>query len=509
MKKILLALLAFVLLSAPVDIYAQRRKSSSPPKVSQQSVRAKQQKTRREIQKTAKDIEKNRRDVENKLNALNRVTADIEVLDGQIGSVRNEIAVLDARIKSVSDSIAEIDSRMSALSAKYGTAVRKISSRNRNAVSDLAFIFSANTVAEAYRRSRSLKQFSNYRARKSRELTELKELLAQRQASLSSLKDKRAGKLSALEISKSELGRRQEQNRSLVAALQKEGKTLKGIMERKQKEAASLEAELNRLIALEQARLEKERKEKERLERERLEKERLEKERIEKERAEKERIASEKAEKERSSKEKKNSRKDSKKENKKQPVTPDSHSKPMRQTDSPVKDTQASAVKKAQSGSKSQNRQSSVSGKDFAELRGCLSAPVRGNYTVVKRFGRQKHPDLRYVETDNPGIDMETSPNAVAIAVADGYISDIFRLPGYNNVVMVRHGNYLTVYANLVTISVRKGDKVTAGSAIGTVYSDPEDEGRSILHFEIRKEKVKENPEIWIAGMKMKTDMSA
>ncbi len=103
------------------------------------------------------------------------------------------------------------------------------------------------------------------------------------------------------------------------------------------------------------------------------------------------------------------------------------------------------------------------------------------------------------METDNPGIDIETSPGAAVQSVFDGRVSDIFRLPGYNNVVMIRHGHYLTIYANLATINIKKGDSVKAGQKIGTVFSDPDDDGRSILHFEIRNEKLKEDPEKWLA----------
>lgn len=510
MKKLLLAVISFLIVfSSAENVLAQRKRSSAGQKsqTTQQSVRQKQRKNKKEIQKTAKEIEQNRRAVLNNLNALNKVSAEIETLDAQISSEQREIASLDARIKSVGDSITELDNRLSSLSAKYGTAIRKISSRNRNAMSDLAFVFSANSFAEAYRRSRSLKQFSAYRQRKAKEIEGLKAILSERQTDLDALKKKRGEKLVSLNTARTELDSRRERNRDLVAALQKEGKTLQAVMNRKQREAAALEAELDRLIQQEQERLERERLEKERLERERLEKERLEKERIEKERLEKERIAAEKAkeaqqaqniEKQKPAKVKekkvKEKKKDKEKKNRQKPAK-GKKDKQVRLLDPPENRT---PVKPKESSPASKPLAGASSG-DFAQLRGNLPSPVKGNYSIVKRFGRQKHPDLKYVETNNPGIDIETAPNAAAVAVADGYVSDIFRLPGYNNIIMVRHGNFLTVYANLGTISVKKGDRVRRGSVLGTVYSDPEDGGRSILHFEIRNEKVKENPEVWLA----------
>lgn len=63
---------------------------------------------------------------------------------------------------------------------------------------------------------------------------------------------------------------------------------------------------------------------------------------------------------------------------------------------------------------------------------------------------------------------------------------------------MLRHGEYLTVYAGIDRLAVKKGDKVKAGQTLGTIYSDSDDGGRSILHFEIRREREKLNPEDWI-----------
>ncbi len=63
---------------------------------------------------------------------------------------------------------------------------------------------------------------------------------------------------------------------------------------------------------------------------------------------------------------------------------------------------------------------------------------------------------------------------------------------------MVRHGNYLTIYANLSQIDVHKGQDVEAGQTLGTIYPDPDEDDRSILHFELRKERTKLNPMLWV-----------
>ena len=140
----------------------------------------------------------------------------------------------------------------------------------------------------------------------------------------------------------------------------------------------------------------------------------------------------------------------------------------------------------------------SVDGKDFGSCKGKLPFPVSGKYTIVKRFGRHKHPTLPHVETTNSGIDMATAAGASVRTVFDGEVSAVFRPDGYNNVVVIRHGRYMTVYANLGSLSVSTGQKVKAGQSIGTVYTDPNDNNRSVLHFEIRNQRQKEDPELWL-----------
>ncbi len=134
----------------------------------------------------------------------------------------------------------------------------------------------------------------------------------------------------------------------------------------------------------------------------------------------------------------------------------------------------------------------------FESNKGRLPYPVTGNFKIVRKFGVQKHPELKYVTTDNGGIDIETSEGAVARAIFAGKVSAIFRQDGFNTVVMVRHGSYLTIYVNLSEIYVRSGEEVKPNQTIGKIFSDSEDDNRTVLHFEVRNEKQKLNPEHWL-----------
>lgn len=135
---------------------------------------------------------------------------------------------------------------------------------------------------------------------------------------------------------------------------------------------------------------------------------------------------------------------------------------------------------------------------DFASNKGRLPYPVTGRHTLVATFGLQQHQDLKYVRTNNSGIDIQTTPGADARAVFDGQVSRVFTVPGYNNSIIIRHGNYLTVYSNLSQVYVKAGDKVKTRQALGKIFSDPDNGNATILHFQLWKEKQKLDPAPWL-----------
>lgn len=135
---------------------------------------------------------------------------------------------------------------------------------------------------------------------------------------------------------------------------------------------------------------------------------------------------------------------------------------------------------------------------DFANNRGRLPFPLQGRYTIVGTFGEQQHQELKYVRTNNSGIDIQTAPGTDACSVFNGEVTRVFVVPGYNNSVIVRHGNYLTVYSNLIQVYVKAGDKVKTRQPIGKIFSDSENGNETILHFQLWKEKTKQNPLPWL-----------
>lgn len=119
---------------------------------------------------------------------------------------------------------------------------------------------------------------------------------------------------------------------------------------------------------------------------------------------------------------------------------------------------------------------------------------------LASSFGEHAHPTLKGIKTQNNGINILTQPGQEARAVFDGTVTRVFSVPGYNNVVIIRHGEYLTVYSNLETVYVKTGQSVKTKQAIGIIFTDA-DESKTELHFELWKGKTLLDPGNWLSGI--------
>jgi len=140
------------------------------------------------------------------------------------------------------------------------------------------------------------------------------------------------------------------------------------------------------------------------------------------------------------------------------------------------------------------NEESVIAG-GFEKNKGLLPWPVKG--VITGKFGNQPHPVLKDVVVNNKGVYITASvQGAKALSVYNGVVSQCFSVPGGNNAVIVRHGNYLTVYANLTQIYVKNGQKITKGTPIGKIYQ--ETNSKTVLFFQVWKEKTLLNPQLWL-----------
>ena len=340
-----------------------------------------------------------------------------------------------------SDSIAILESNLNDLRTAYAKALRSLQP-SAGEMDAIAFVFSAGSFSEAYSRVRYLNRFSEWRRRKAADIDQAIDRISQRRQHLTGLRHQQDKACRQAEEARRSLSLKQNESEKLVTNLRRQGTQLKAELSRQKKQAQALDRELDRIIAAEQ-----------------------------------QRIAREEAA--RKAKEAKNTK------------------TTTRTTSSDTPSARAIASSRAETRSAATTSATQLSG-SFSANKGQLLFPVSGRYKIVRQFGRQPHPTQRHVVTDNSGIDIEVPTGTSARAVFDGTVSAIFRQDGFNTIVMLRHGKYLTVYAGLSACNVRQGQHIKAGHLLGSIHSDPADDNRTILHFEVRDERQKLNPILWV-----------
>lgn len=464
------------------------------------------------MKQTQQRIAANKKEVGQKLNQLMAVQTKVGETKNQIAALRKKIARIEGNIAQVNDSISALTHDVDVLKQNSAKSLRDARQR-RQSMSALAMVLSSKSFNEAMRRGSYLRELERSRVKSAKRLEANVAELAAKRVRLDSLHSQQGQAVKALERQQAGLEQQQNEMQALVDDLKRQGKTLEKELNERNQNLAKLNAELEKAIAEEQRiAAEEERK---RIE---AEQKRLAAEREAQRKAEEERQLAMQAERERQAKEeaqRKAEEEQSKKQDGKKPEAKadknkkdnDRKSKDKKQDkkQKQKKSNQPAAPAKAPANEDvavvapaSESVTVAPAAATFAKSKGKLLFPVSGKYTIVSQFGRNHYGDLSKVEIDNPGIDILTAPGSSARAVYPGTVSSIFNIDGYHHIVMVRHGEYLTIYANIEKLSVRKGESVKAGQQLGTIYGDASDDNRTVLHFEVRKERDKLNPLDWL-----------
>lgn len=406
----------------------QRRRQTTTTTRSADKIKKEQSTTQRKISETSKRITTTDKELKRQLNSLNSLNADIRQQDATVHRLRTHIDSLGTAITSTSDSIAILESNLNDLRTAYAKALRSLQP-SAGEMDAIAFVFSAGSFSEAYSRVRYLNRFSEWRRRKAADIDQAIDRISQRRQHLTGLRHQQDKACRQAEEARRSLSLKQNESEKLVTNLRRQGTQLKAELARQKKQAQALDRELDRIIAAEQ-----------------------------------QRIAREEAA--RKAKEAKNTK------------------TTTRTTSSDTPSARAIASSRAETRSAATTSATQLSG-SFSANKGQLLFPVSGRYKIVRQFGRQPHPTQRHVVTDNSGIDIEVPTGTSARAVFDGTVSAIFRQDGFNTIVMLRHGKYLTVYAGLSACNVRQGQHIKAGHLLGSIHSDPADDNRTILHLSL------------------------
>ena len=391
-----------------------------------------------DIEETNKLLQETAQTAKTSLNRLNLLSKQILSRKKVISLLNQELDEIEKDILNIQGQLRTLKRELGDKQTNYGKSMRGLYKRH-SSQDKLLFILSAESFSQSMRRMRYLREYADWQKRQANDIVEKQAEISRKQAEMEKTRAEKRALLGTRQEESKKLESEEASQKEEVQLLNKRQKDLKADLQKKRRQAEALNRQIEKQIAEEIARAEAEAK------------------------AAREQAAA-----------------------KGKPV-PESKNEPIREER--VADTKGGyAMTKAE-------KQLSD---NFANNRGRLPYPVAGRHTIVATFGEQQHQELKYVRTSNSGIDIQTSPGADARTVFNGEVTRVFVVPGYNNSVIVRHGNYLTVYSNLSQVYVKAGDRVSTRQAIGRIYSDPEDGNSTILHFQLWKEKTKLNPQPWL-----------
>lgn len=366
---------------------------------------------------------------------------NLALISGQIDERRRYLSAIQKDINSIQQEINRLEGELKVLNAdlklkreKYEKSLKYLH-RNSSIQEKLMFIFSADNLSQMYRRLRYVRQYADFQRLKGEEIKSKLAEIKDKKKVTEETYDAKLALLKHQETEKKKLEEQEADRKKLLASMQKKQRQLKNEIDKQRKAANKLNAEIDRLIAIE---IEAARK------------------RAEEERRRKEAEA------------------------KKQQPSGKEVSKPVTK--------QMDAYRVDDSDRK-------LSG-TFERNKGRLPIPVTGPYVIVGHYGQYQVEGLRNVRLDNKGIDIKAKQGAMARTIFDGEVTAVFQYNGLANV-LVRHGSYISVYCNLESVVVRQGSQLKTRDVIGQISTDAD--GNTVLHFQLRKEKSKLNPELWIA----------
>jgi len=396
------------------------------------------------------------------VDALMVINNEIEDNRKTIDTIRRDITTLDGNIMMFGKQLEELEAELADRKDKYVKSMRYMH-RNSSIQNQLMFVFSAKNFTQMYRRLRFTREYAAYQRAQGEMVKTKREEVTAKYNQLTAAKRQKSVLLDKGEQERRNLENRQTEQKQMVSTLQKQQKTIQQIIEQQRKKDIALNEQIDRLIA------------------EEVERARARAEAEARRRAEAEAAAKRRAE----------------EQARRQVERRSTESTTAQRKTSGKKTTGKSSERVETTSRKPSGEIFHISSEDrrisggFESNRGRLPMPITGAYRIVSRFGQYNVDGLRNVRLDNKGINIEGKAGAQARSIFDGEVSAVFSFGGITGV-MVRHGSYISVYCNLSSVSVHKGQKVTTRHILGTVGPD------HILQFQLRREKAKLNPEVWL-----------
>jgi len=379
------------------------------------------------------------------LKQVNALNTQITLRERKISTISSETRLIDRQIQENTQEIKKLENQLEKLKKDYASMIR-FAFRNKNGYNKMMFIFASKDFNQAFKRVKYLQQFSESRKNQAQEIEKTQKTIQNKIAELAANRKEKLDLLDEQEKERNTLNAQKADKSKVVNSFASQEKEYKAEINKKQQEASRLERAIQAAI----------RKEIEEEQRRAAEAARLLAEQAAREEAARAKAAGEPA----------------------KPVT----------VTKPAASTSASSVLSA-------TPEAARLSNEFMGNRGSLPWPVAQG-TITQGFGQ--HTYGAGVKMENNGLNIRTNNGAAVRAVFDGEVRSVVQMMGAGYAVIIRHGKYFSVYSNLKSVSVVRGQKVTSKQTIGTAATDP-DEGTTEVHFEIWEGSAPINPTPWLA----------
>lgn len=481
-----------------------KKSASSKQPVTVNSLKNEQQRVRKQIEEQQRKLQANERDVKKRLQNLLIINNEIADKRKSIDTIRHDINRLDGDIHTLEAHMDYLEKELAERKQRFVKSMRYMH-RNRNMQSQLMFIFSAKNLSQMYRRMRFVREYAKYQQSQAEAVKSMKAQVSEAYDELTDTKKQKNDLLVRYEQERRSLEGKQVEQQKMVSSLQKQQKTIQGIIEKQKKRDAELNAQIDKLIAQEiaraKARAEAEAKRKAAEAEAKRKAEELAKKKAAAEaaRKENERRIAEAKEKERKAKAEALAAAKKNAEERAAAERAAAEAERARMAaerkaaaDAKAHDKEVAEAKKAESVYTVSSEDRQLSG-NFESNRGRLPMPISGSYRIVNHFGTNHVTDVKgHVTLDKKGIDIKGQPGAAVRCIFDGEVSAVFSYAG-TTVVIVRHGSYLSVYCDLASVNVSRGQKVSTRQTLGRVGAE------GLMQFQLRHGSAKLNPEGWLA----------
>lgn len=457
----LLLLLVAGLLASTSEAVAQGRKSKILQRLEQE-----RKQLLRSIEASDKKLQQLRRDTRSEEQTLRTVQTQVAQRRQVVAVLGSEVSGLQARIDTLSGHIGQLRRREGALLLRFRAALIQLQ-RIDTHVDPMLFVLSSKNPTEARERQRFLSRYST----------------AVREASLA-LRTTR----SEIEATKAEVGRTHSEKEQLLSLREAEKKKLEAEEQQRSAQVKVLQGK-QQLLAQD---LSKQKRKAEDLDR-----------KIQAQ-VEAEILAAQRraAELQRRREEALRRRQVQRTQTTPPPTTTrpsrDKGTTPLPPSPPPPAEDEPEERRAATPGGYAMDANERALASSFAQNKGRLPAPIRGSYSILRTFGVHQHSEHSRVQVNSSGVDFGLNGDSRAYAVFSGVVSRVFVIPGYGTAVILRHGNYLTVYANLSSVAVSTGARVSTGQSLGSVGASPDGSAGRLLHFQLWHERTKLNPLAWI-----------